>query len=243
MRERRQTPTRLRSSNSPGTRCFIICSRRISATKSSKKYELWEPRSVYNDVWWRDKVFLENILTERPVRVASEQASSITTMLLISSANRRSRRTGAGHADERRHALEVGPPCIHLICCIRSGAPERCTRFSASARSEQGGTIDTVHAMGVGHGPAMRFVSDLVEFRQFADGNYHGRIRPGCEPSLSRPIPRMVRRPRNRGAVQRGGRGKVARAPANSGARRWERAARGVSRRPRSTLSWAKGSA
>src|ERR1700723_2325644 len=30
------------------------------------KYELWEPLSVYNDVWWRDKVFLENVLRERP---------------------------------------------------------------------------------------------------------------------------------------------------------------------------------
>src|SRR5271168_4986814 len=26
------------------------------------RYELWEPQSVYNEVWWRDKVFLENIL-------------------------------------------------------------------------------------------------------------------------------------------------------------------------------------
>src|SRR5262249_5076098 len=26
------------------------------------KYELWEPKSIYNNVWWRDKVFLENIL-------------------------------------------------------------------------------------------------------------------------------------------------------------------------------------
>jgi penicillin amidase len=29
---------------------------------------------------------------------------------------------------------------------------------------EQGGTIDTVRAMGVGHGPAMRFVADLANF-------------------------------------------------------------------------------
>ena len=31
---------------------------------------------------------------------------------------------------------------------------------------EQGGTIDTVRAMGVGHGPAMRFVADLSNFDQ-----------------------------------------------------------------------------
>ena len=30
----------------------------------------------------------------------------------------------------------------------------------------QGGTVDTVRAMGVGHGPAMRFVADLSNFDQ-----------------------------------------------------------------------------
>ena len=29
---------------------------------------------------------------------------------------------------------------------------------------EQGGTIDSVRSMGVGHGPAMRFVADLSNF-------------------------------------------------------------------------------
>jgi penicillin amidase len=29
---------------------------------------------------------------------------------------------------------------------------------------EQAGTIDTVRAMGVGHGPAMRFVADMANF-------------------------------------------------------------------------------
>jgi penicillin amidase len=28
----------------------------------------------------------------------------------------------------------------------------------------QGGTVDTVRAMGIGHGPAMRFVADLSNF-------------------------------------------------------------------------------
>lgn len=31
---------------------------------------------------------------------------------------------------------------------------------------EQAGTIDTVRAMGVGHGPAMRFVADVSNFDQ-----------------------------------------------------------------------------
>ena len=30
--------------------------------------------------------------------------------------------------------------------------------------NEQSGTLDTVRAMGVGHGPAMRFVADLSNF-------------------------------------------------------------------------------
>ena len=31
---------------------------------------------------------------------------------------------------------------------------------------EQGGTIDTIRAMGYRHGPAMRFVADLSDFDQ-----------------------------------------------------------------------------
>jgi Penicillin amidase len=90
------------------------------------KYELWEPQSIYNDVWWRDKV----------------QTGS---------------NDEAAWARGRLHPLDM----IHPLG--RSG-PLR--RFLCIGPHPQGGTVDTVRAMGVGHGPAMRFVADLANFDQ-----------------------------------------------------------------------------
>jgi penicillin amidase len=126
------------------------------------KYELWEPRSIYNEVWWRDKVFLENILTSRPPEWLPKGVTSYD-VLLISSANDAvawlASETGTSDVTRwqwgRFHPLNM----VHPIG--RTGALH--SLFSIGPYAT-GGTIDTVKAMGVGHGPAMRMVSDLSNF-------------------------------------------------------------------------------
>jgi penicillin amidase len=126
------------------------------------KYELWEPHSIYNEVWWRDKVFLENILTTRPSEWLPKGVTSYD-VLLISSANdavnELARETGTSDVAQwqwgRFHSLNM----VHPIG--RTGALH--SLFSIGPYAT-GGTIDTVKAMGIGHGPAMRMVSDLSNF-------------------------------------------------------------------------------
>jgi penicillin amidase len=126
------------------------------------KFELWEPRSVYNDVWWRDKVFLENILTQRPPEWLPKGVVNYD-VLLISSANDAvtalARETGTSDVSRwqwgRFHPLNMVHPLgrtgtLHALLSIGPYA--------------DGGTLDTVKAMGVGHGPAIRMVSDLANF-------------------------------------------------------------------------------
>ena len=126
------------------------------------KYELWEPHSVYNDVWWRDKVFLENILTTRPAEWLPRGVVNYD-VLLISSANdaveELARETGTSNVTRwqwgRFHPLNMFHPLG------RTGVLRALFGIGPYA---QGGTVDTVRAMGVGHGPAMRVVSDLSNF-------------------------------------------------------------------------------
>jgi penicillin amidase len=126
----------------------------------TSKYELWEPRSVYNDVWWRDKVFLENILTLRPPGWLPRGVVNYH-VLLISSANDAvatlARETGTSDISRwqwgRFHPLNMVHPLgragtLHALLSI--------------GPYPDGGTLDTVKAMGIGHGPAMRMVSDLA---------------------------------------------------------------------------------
>jgi penicillin G amidase len=128
----------------------------------TSKYELWEPRSVYNDVWWRDKLFLENILRGRPPEWLPKGVVNYD-VLLISSANdavnELARVTGTSKVEQWKwgnlHPLNMLHPLgrggtLHALLSI--------------GPYPQGGTIDTVRAMGVGHGPAMRMVSDLSNF-------------------------------------------------------------------------------
>lgn len=128
------------------------------------KYELWEPQSVYNDVWWRDKVFLENVLRERPAAWLPKQFASYDDLLLASANDavaELQRRSGSDDVAAwtwgRFHLLDM----IHPLG--RSGWLH--TIFSIGPYP-QSGTLDTVRAMGVGHGPAMRFVADLSNFDQ-----------------------------------------------------------------------------
>jgi penicillin G amidase len=128
----------------------------------TSQYELWEPRSVYNDIWWRDKVFLDNILTQRPAQWLPKGVVNYD-VLLISSANDAvailARETGTSDVSRwpwgRFHPLNMVHPLgrVGLLHALLSIGPYA-----------DGGTIDTVKAMGVGHGPAMRMVSDLSNF-------------------------------------------------------------------------------
>ncbi len=128
----------------------------------TSKYELWEPRSAYNEIWWRDKIFLENILRERPAAWLPKGVVNYD-VLLISSANDAvneiAKETRTSDVTQwkwgRFHPLNM----LHPIG--RTGVLH--SLFSIGPYA-MGGTIDTVKAMGVGHGPAMRMVSDLSNF-------------------------------------------------------------------------------
>lgn len=126
------------------------------------KYELWEPVSVYNEVWWRDKLFLENVLRERPASWLPKEFASYDELLMAAAddaVERLTKQTDSGDVANwnwgRLHLLDMAHPLG------RSGLLHR---FLSIGLIEQGGTIDTVRAMGVGHGPAMRFVADLSDF-------------------------------------------------------------------------------
>jgi len=127
-------------------------------------YELWEPLSVYNDVWWRDKVFLENILHARPGAWLPNGFANYDDLLMASADDAVAalqKQTGQAADSDwnwgRLHMLDMVHPMgrAGLLHGLLSIGPY-----------EQGGTIDTVRAMGVGHGPAMRFVADLSNFDQ-----------------------------------------------------------------------------
>jgi penicillin G amidase len=128
------------------------------------KYELWEPQSVYNDVWWRDKEFLENILHARPAAWLPRGSANYDELLMASADDAvAALQKQTGQATEsawkwgRLHPLDMVHPLgrAGLLHGLLSIGPY-----------EQGGTIDTVRAMGVGHGPAMRFVADVSNFDQ-----------------------------------------------------------------------------
>jgi len=128
------------------------------------KYELWEPESIYNDVWWRDKVFLENVLRERPATWLPSGFASYDELLTASADEAvAALAKHTGNSDEaawtwgRLHPLNM----IHPLG--RSGPLHGLLSIGPYAQS---GTVDTVRAMGVGHGPAMRFVADLSNFDQ-----------------------------------------------------------------------------
>jgi penicillin amidase len=126
------------------------------------KYELWEPQSVYNDVWWRDKVFLEMVLRERPAAWLPSGFADYDQLLMASADDavatlqkQTSQATESGWNWGRLHPLDM----VHPL-----GRAGLLHRLLSIGPYEQGGTIDTVRAMGVGHGPAMRFVADLANF-------------------------------------------------------------------------------
>ena len=126
------------------------------------KYALWEPLSLYNEVWWHDKVFLENVLRGRPASWLPKEFASYDGVLAAAADDGVARleiQTGSPDAANwnwgRLHPLDMAHPLGRsgLLHGLLSIGPY-----------DQGGTVDTVRAMGVGHGPAMRFVADLSDF-------------------------------------------------------------------------------
>ena len=125
-------------------------------------YELWEPRSVYNDVWWRDKVFLANVLRDRPAAWLPKVYGSYDELLMDSADQAAVQIEKETHRSDiaewnwgRLHRLEMFHPL---------GRSGMLRKFLSIGPLENEGTVDTVKAMGHGHGPAMRFVADLVDF-------------------------------------------------------------------------------
>jgi penicillin amidase len=127
-------------------------------------YELWEPLSVYNDVWWRDKVFLENVLRERPAAWLPSGFANYDELLMASADDAVAalqKQTGQA----RESAWNWGQ--LHPLDMVHPlGRAGLLHRLLSIGPYEQGGAIDTVRAMGVGHGPAMRFVADISNFDQ-----------------------------------------------------------------------------
>ena len=101
----------------------------------TSKYEVWEPRSLYNEVWWRDKVFLENILTQRPPDWLPKGVVNYD-VLLISSANDAGSRGCKRNWDKRRVAMALGTfsPAEYGS----SAWPKRYASFSAEYRALRG---------------------------------------------------------------------------------------------------------
>jgi penicillin G amidase len=125
-------------------------------------YELWEPESVYGNVWWRDKVFLENVLRARPP-VWLPKAYGTYDELIAASADQAATELEKETNSTDPTAWEWGR--LHRLDMIhplgRSGLLH--TLLSIGPYPSNG-TVDTVRAMGMGHGPSMRLVVDLANF-------------------------------------------------------------------------------
>jgi len=128
------------------------------------EYELWEPDGEYNELWWRDKVFLEDVLRKRPPgwlppgyasydELLMTAADDATQFMKLFAPDGDPIKANWGHL----HPLEIYHPFG------RSGLLRRLLSIGPI---EQSGTLDTVRAMGYRHGPAMRFVADLSDFDQ-----------------------------------------------------------------------------
>jgi penicillin amidase len=126
------------------------------------RYEWWDFTSQYESVWLRDKVFLENVLRERPSRWLPQGFASYDELLMASAdqavteLQRRTRSSRAAGWDWGRINYLFIPNPLGRSGLLRL--------FLSIGPLEQSGSVDTVKAMGHGHGPSMRFVADLSNF-------------------------------------------------------------------------------
>ncbi len=126
------------------------------------KYELWEPVSVYESVWWRDKEFLAFVLRQRPPEWLPSGFASYDDLLLASADD------AVGELEKETNDHETADwnwGRLHPLDMVHPLGRSGLLHWLLSIGPyEQGGTVDTVRAMGRGHGPAMRVVDDLANF-------------------------------------------------------------------------------
>lgn len=126
------------------------------------RYELWEPQSVYNDVWWRDKNFLAKVLMTRPAAWLPAGVEDYDALVVASADDAvAALEKQTGEKDPDKWTWGVLHPLNMIHPLGRSGILHD---YLSIGPYPQDGTIDTVRAVGVGHGPAMRFVADLANF-------------------------------------------------------------------------------
>jgi len=130
--------------------------------ESNVPYDLWEPENHYGEVWWRDGIFLENVLHERPKAWLPEGYKDYDDLLIASADEAIGQIQGeTGSKDAgmwiwgRVHPIEIDHPMG------RSGILQRILSLGPVRGF---GTVDTVDAIGHQHGPAMRSVADLSNF-------------------------------------------------------------------------------
>ncbi|HJY88319.1 MAG TPA: penicillin acylase family protein, partial [Candidatus Acidoferrales bacterium] len=111
---------------------------------------------------WREAVFLERVLRERPARWLPANFHSYDELLMASAdeaVDALTKDTGSPDASEWRWGRQNALRILHPLG--RSGWRERLLSIGPL---EQSGTSHSVKAMQASHGPAMRFVADLSNF-------------------------------------------------------------------------------
>ena len=125
-------------------------------------YEWWDFTNAYESVWLRDKVFLENVLRSRPARWLPPGYASYDD-LLISSADQAV--ADLEKLGKTREMKEWPWGKINFLLLPHPlGRSGRLLSFLNIGPMEQSGSVDSVKAMGHGHGPSMRFVADMSNF-------------------------------------------------------------------------------
>ena len=179
-----------------------------------ERYELWEPQSDYDDVWWRDKVFLANVLRDRPAAWLPKQYADYDA-LLIAAADTATERLASAAARWRSCACELGP--VARAGDLSSLRPRRISAADFEYRPDRAGRFTRYRArdgLPARTGDALRCRS--FELGSIADGNSRGRIGTVCQRSLSRSVSGVVRRARDSGCVQCRRRGPRSRASAET---------------------------
>ncbi len=111
---------------------------------------------------WRDAVFLEKVLRERPAHWLPPEFHTYDD-LLIASADEAVKRLAAETNDAKPSAWRWGQ--LNALRMLHPLGRSGVTRWLLSiGPTEQAGTVYTVKAAQPSHGPAMRFVADLSNF-------------------------------------------------------------------------------
>ncbi len=137
---------------------FVEYTRRALLRNLLRPY-LGEETDLYD---WRDAVFLERVLRERPARWLPADFHSYDELLMASAdlgVARLTRDTKSPDSSAWRWGRLNALVMLHPLG--RSGWRQRLLSIGPI---EQSGSVDTVKAAQPSHGPAMRFVADLSNF-------------------------------------------------------------------------------